>query len=316
MQPPATDSDRHDPESSHDRGVAILLILAAMAAFTLIDTGAKWLSPRLGVVEMTWLRYAAGLLWTLPFINPWRVPGLLTSDKPFLQALRGTLLLASTFLNFIALQYLQLAQTVSIAFMAPLMVSLLAGPLLGEWAGPRRLIAIAVGFVGVLIMTRPGMGAIHPAALLSILSMMSYAVILLMTRRLQATDSPETTIFYSSLLGTVVLIPAVLPNWVWPSGWLDWLVIAAVGFGGAAGHWMLIQAQRRTAAPVIAPFLYTQVIWMTLAGYLVFGDVPDRWTIIGGGVVIASGLYLWHRERVRAREARLVDGKTRGNDQL
>lgn len=200
-----TDSPKPEfpPETTRQRMVAIMLVLGAVFLFTIIDAAAKWLNPRIGVLETTWLRYFVGLLWTLPFLNPWRVPGLLHSDKPILQAIRGVLLLVSTALNFIALQYLQLAQTVSIAFMAPLVVSLLAGPILGEWAGPRRLAAIAVGFIGVLIMTRPGSGVFHPAALLSILSMTSYAIILLMTRRLQATDSPETTVFYSASLGKV-----------------------------------------------------------------------------------------------------------------
>ncbi|HRK23577.1 MAG TPA: DMT family transporter [Beijerinckiaceae bacterium] len=299
-----TDSPHPDapPETTRQRMVAIVLVMGAVLMFTIIDASAKWLNPRIGVLETVWLRYVVAFLWTLPFLNPWSVPGLLHSEKPVLQALRGFLLLASTALNFIALQYLQLAQTVSIAFMAPLMVSLLAGPILGEWAGPRRLAAIIVGFVGVLIMTRPGSGVFHPAAILSLLSMTSYSIILLMTRRLQATDSPETTIFYTSLFGSLVLMPPALMLWSWPTGALEWLAIAMLGFGGALGHWMLIQAQRRTEAPVLAPFLYTQIIWMTLAGYLVFGDVPDRWTLVGGTVVIASGLYLLHRERVRARE--------------
>lgn len=301
-----------DTESTRQRMVAIALVTCAVFGFTIIDVGAKWLNPRLGVMETTWLRYLSGMMWTVLYLNPWRVEGLLHSHKPTLQAVRGLLLLLSTFLNFVALQYLQLAQTVSIAFTAPLMVSLLAGPLLGEWAGPRRIAAICTGFVGVLIMTRPGLGVIHPAALLSLLGMTSYACILLMTRQLSATDSPETTMFYSSLLGAVVMAPIALPMWIWPASLLEWAVIAAIGLGGAGGHWMLIQAQRRTSAPVLAPFLYTQVVWMTLAGYLVFDDVPDRWTIAGGAVVIASGLYLLHRERVRALERRRTGAERAG----
>lgn len=291
-------------ETTRQRYKSIVMILCAVICFTIIDTGAKWLTPRLGVVETVFVRYLSGLIWILPFLNPWRVPGLLKSEKPVLQVARGALLLICTGLNFIALQYLQLSQTVSIGFMAPLLVSLLAGPLLGEWAGPRRLVAIGIGFFGVLVITRPGMGVIHPAALLSVIGMVSYACILLMTRRLSATDSPETTMFYSSLLGVVILLPFVVPVWVTPPDLLSWAIIAAVGFGSAGGHWMLIQAQRFTAAPVLAPFLYTQIIWMVATGYLFFGDVPDIWTLVGALIVIASGLYLLHRERVRAQERR------------
>lgn len=289
-------------ESSRQRLVAIVLILGAVIGFTAIDAAAKWLNPRIGVIETIWLRYTSGFIWTAMVLNPWTVPGLLASRKPKLQFLRGLLLFSATMFNFFALQHLQLAQTVSIAFMAPLTVSLLAGPILGEWAGPRRTIAVLVGFCGVLVMTRPGMGAIHPAVILSVLGMLSYAGLLLITRPLSAADSPETTMFYSALLGVIVLAPAALFQWVWPANALEWAAILIMGLGGAVGHWLLIQAQRRAEAPVLAPFLYTQIVWMTLSGYLIFDDVPDRWTILGGAIVIASGLYLLHRERVRARE--------------
>ena len=137
------------------------------------------------------------------------------------------------------------------------------------------------------------------------MAMCCYASILLMTRKLSASDSPETTMFYSSLLGSVVLIPFVVPVWHNPANWQEWAVVAMIGLTGALGHWMLILAQRSTNAAILAPFLYTQIIWMVLAGYLGFGEVPDVWTFVGSGVVIASGLYLLHRERVRALEARL-----------
>lgn len=302
---PVTESSSASPaDPSRHRLRAILCVCIAVIGFTTIDACAKWLNPRIGTLETTFLRYASGFIWILPFMNPWRVPGLLKSERPLLQLARGLLLLNSTWMNFIAIQYLQLSQTVSIGFMAPLMVSLLAGPILGEWAGPRRLIAIAFGFLGILVITRPGSGAIHPAALLSVLGMLGYAGVLLMTRRLTAVDSPETTFFYSSLTGLVILAPVALMSWNPPSTLLEWGVVALCGFGGAVGHWLLIQAQRYTDAPVLAPFLYTQIIWMTLSGYLFFGDVPDRWTLLGAAIVIASGLYILHRERVRALESR------------
>lgn len=291
-------------QTPRQRAMAILLVCGAVLCFTGIDAGAKWLNPRLGTTETTFLRYLSGFLWVLPFLNPWRVPGVLVSRKPLLQFLRGALLLASTALNFVAIQYLQLAQTVSIMFLAPLIVSLAAGPLLGEWVGPRRLIAIFIGFVGVLVITRPGSGAIHPAALLSVCGMLCYATILLMTRRLSAADSPETTMFYSSLLGVIVMLPVAISVWKTPETTLEWLVIALIGLSGSAGHWLLIQAQRFTDASLLAPFLYSQIIWMTAAGYLLFGEVPDRWTFVGSAIVIASGLYVLHRERVRAKEAK------------
>lgn len=295
-------------QTPRQRAMAIVLVCCAVLCFTGIDAGAKWLNPRLGSTETTFLRYLSGFLWVLPFLNPWRVPGVLVSRKPLLQMLRGTLLLASTALNFVAIQYLQLAQTVSIMFLAPLIVSLAAGPLLGEWVGPRRLIAIFIGFVGVIVITRPGSGAIHPAALLSVCGMLCYATILLMTRRLSAVDSPETTMFYSSLLGVIVLLPVAFMVWRTPQTAFEWLVVAIIGLCGSAGHWLLIQAQRFTDASLLAPFLYSQIVWMTAAGYIFFGELPDRWTFVGSAIVVASGLYVLHRERVRAKEAKLAAG--------
>lgn len=298
------------PQAPRQRMIAILLVCGAVFGFTMIDVCAKYLAREVGGTQTTFLRYFSGFVWILPFLNPWRVPGLLKSERPWLQFLRAALLLASTALNFVAIQHLQLAQTVSIMFLAPLIVSLMAGPLLGEWAGPRRLIAIAVGFAGVLIITRPGTGAIHPAAIFSLCGMLCYSTILLMTRRLSARDSAETTMFYSSLFGAAVLLPVMLQGWQPLPNWWSWVIVAIMGFGGAAGHWLLIQAQRFTDAPVLAPFLYTQVIWMTLGGYIFFGEMPDRWTFAGSAVVIASGLYLLHREQVRAREQRIAREKS------
>jgi drug/metabolite transporter (DMT)-like permease len=292
------------PQTTRQRLVAILLVCGAVLGFTVIDVSAKYLARDIGAVQTTFLRYLSGFVWILPFLNPFRVPGLLKSERPWLQFLRAALLLASTALNFVAIQYLQLAQTVSIMFLAPLIVSLMAGPLLGEWAGPRRLAAIAVGFVGVLIITRPGTGAIHPAALLTLMGMLCYATILLMTRRLSARDSAETTMFYSSLFGAVALLPIAALQWKAMPGLWHWTIVVIMGFGGAAGHWLLIQAQRFTDAPVLAPFLYTQIVWMALGGYVFYGEMPDRWTFIGSSVVICSGLYLLHRERIRALEMR------------
>jgi len=269
----------------------------AVICFAGLDTTAKWLShstdPLLGV----WARYVSSVVLVSLVVNPWSVPGLARTRRPWLQAGRSVLLLLSTVCNFFALQYLQVAQTTSIMFAAPLLVALAAGPLLGEWAGPRRLAAIGGGFVGVLIITRPGAG-MHPAALLCVFGTTCYAFYAISTRVLAASDSSATTLFYSGLAGVALLTPLVPFIWSTPS-LLVLSMMAATGVFGAVGHWLLILAHARAPAPVLAPFLYTQLIWVTILGYLVFGDVPDRWTLIGASVVIASGLYLLYRERGR-----------------
>ena len=287
------------------RLVGLALMCGAVICFAGLDTTAKWLShstdPLLGV----WARYVSSVVLVSLVVNPWSVPGLAHTRRPWMQASRSVLLLLSTACNFFALQYLQVAQTTSIMFAAPLLVALAAGPLLGEWIGPRRLAAIGVGFVGVLIITRPGSGGMHPAALLSVFGTACYALYAISTRVLAASDSSATTLFYSGLAGVVLVTPFVPFVWSTPSFFVT-LMMAATGIFGAVGHWLLILAHARAPAPVLAPFLYTQLIWVVILGYLVFGDLPDHWTLIGASVVIASGMYLLYRERERSVPTRLA----------
>ena len=193
-------------------------------------------------------------------------------------------------------------------FATPFIVALLAGPMLSERVGPRRLAAIGVGFVGVLIITRPGLGGMHPAALLCVIAAVCYALYGISTRVLAAHDSSATTMFYSGIAGVVLMTPALPAIWTTPPSPLVWGVMLLMGAFGALGHWLLILAHARAPAPLLAPFIYTQIVWMLALGYAIFGDLPDRWTLIGAAVVIASGLYLLYRERVRSAEARRATG--------
>jgi drug/metabolite transporter (DMT)-like permease len=281
------------------RLVGIALMCGAVLSFSFLDASAKWLNRTLDPMLTVWVRYIGSVVFVSLFVNPWTTPGVTRTRRPWLQAGRSLLLLASTALNFIALQYLQLTETVSIIFATPLLVALLAGPLLGEWAGPRRLAAIGVGFIGILIVTRPGFG-LHPAALLSLTGAVCYALYSVATRVLAGYDSSATTMFYSGLAGVLLVTPIV--PWVWavPDSGLVWMMMIVVGACGAFGHWLLILAHARAPAPVLSPFIYTQIAWMIVLGFLLFGDLPDRWTLAGSAIVIASGLYLLYRERVRA----------------
>jgi drug/metabolite transporter (DMT)-like permease len=291
------------PDASEDKArsrlIAIGLMCTAVICFALLDTSAKWLGTGMSPLQVVFARYAGSMILVLALFNPWSRPGVLRTKRPWLQWGRSLLLLASTALNFIALQYLQLAETVSIMFATPLIVALVSGPLLGEWPGPRRLAAIGVGFLGVLVVTRPGFGGMHPAAFLSVIGCFCYAFYSLATRMLAAHDSSETTLIYSGAVGTLAMVP-FLP-WVWttPQTPLPWLLMGVTGAMGGIGHGLLIMAHRLAPATVLAPFIYSQLIWMVLLGWLVFGQLPDRWTFIGGAVVVASGLYLLYRERVR-----------------
>jgi drug/metabolite transporter (DMT)-like permease len=285
--------------TSRDRLKGIALICGALLCFACLDASAKWLTGSLSPIQVTWARYASSMLFVFAIINPVTAPGVMRTRRPWLQGFRSLLLLTSTAMNFMALQYLQLAETISIMFMTPFLVALLAGPLLGEWVGPRRLIAICIGFLGVLVVLRPGLGGLHPAAFLSVIGAFCYAIFNLTTRMLAASDSSQTTMFYSSLGGVIVLTPLLGLFWTDPAGWQIWALMALMGGFATLGHWLLIQAHRLAPASVLAPFIYSQIVWMVLLGWWLFGQWPDKWTLVGGAIVIASGLYLLAREQVR-----------------
>ena len=214
---------------------------------------------------------------------------------------RSALLLFSTVLNLFALRWLQLDEALAILFATPFMVALLCGPLLGEWVGWRRWTAIGVGFFGVLLVTRPGFGGMHPAALLSLVSAICYAFYVISTRVLSRTDSSETTQFYTSLVGALAMTVVLPFIWRTPESWLITGLMVLIGALGGGGHYLLIKAHRLAPASTLAPFIYTQMIWTTALGFLVFGQVPHYWTLVGGAIVISSGLYLLHREAKAGR---------------
>ena len=292
------------PDPIHERRqrlTGIALMCGAVACFGLLDATAKYLNLHMNTLEVVWARYTGAFL--LPFIvsNPWSRPGLLRTTRPGLQVFRSALLLGSTVANFTAVAYLQLDQAVAIVFSTPFFVAALSGPILGEWVRWRRWTAIGVGFIGVLLVTRPGFGGVHPAALLSLTAALFYATYSITTRILARTDSNETTLFYSNLVGVVAMTPAVWFVWTTPHEPLVIALMVAAGALGSFGHYLLIAAHRLTPAAVLSPFIYTELVWVIILGFLVFGDVPNRWTLAGSAIVVASGLYILHRERLRGR---------------
>ena len=302
MPPPPTDNGA-DPSGARQRLVAIGLMLLALAFFSMLDTAAKYLATvdKVPVVQLSWLRFLVQfvlLLVLVPAFGVLSLERLFTTGKFLKQMARSTLMAATTLFNFLALQHLRLDQTVTIIFLAPLVVAALAGPLLGEWVGWRRAVAIAVGFLGVLIAVRPGYGGVHPAIVFAFLAMTAYALFMLLTRHLAPFDPPLVTLFYSMFVGTAVGAPIAMMEWVWPQYWSTWALLMSLGVLGGTGHFLFILAYARAPASAISPFLYAQFVTMVALGYVVFGDVPDLWTIFGASVIIASGIYLIHRERV------------------
>lgn len=279
------------------RLTGIALMCGAVATFSCLDTTGKYLLDYMDPLQVVWARYFGAFLLALVFINPVNTPGLLVTRRPWLQIGRSTLLLTSTALNFFALRYLQLDEALSILFATPFIVAVMSGPLLGEWVGWRRWTAICVGFFGVLLVTRPGFGGIHPAALLSLGSAVCYSLYSISTRQLARSDSSETTLFYTNLVGALAMLPIIAFVWTTPSSYLVIALMVLIGGLGSFGHYLLICGHRLAPASTLAPFIYTQMVWTTGLGFLTFGHVPHVWTVVGGLIVVASGLYLLNRER-------------------
>lgn len=280
------------PGTAHAPFLGIALMCLAVMSFAITDTTAKWLTGHTNVFVVVWARYVSHFALALLVFNPWSVPGLLRTSRPLLQIGRSALLFATTALNFTALQFLQLDQTVSIMFSIPFFVALFAGPILGEQVGRRRWIAILVGFSGILLVVRPGAGGIHPAAILCLCAAATYALYAITTRMLAKTDSSATTLFYTSLVGSIAASLPLPFVWETPHEPLVLGAMLELGLVAGIGHFLLILAHARAPAATLAPFIYTQIISMIGLGWLVFGQVPSLWTLAGASIVIASGAYL------------------------
>lgn len=275
-------------------------MLLALVLFSIMDALSKLMARRFDPVEIVWGRYLVILALLAP--PALRRPRLLVARRLGLQLVRGVSVLGAALFFIAGLARLPLADATAIGFASPLLVTALSIPLLGEHVGPRRWSAVVVGFLGVLIIARPGSGAVGAVALLPLLSASCWALSLVVTRRMRSDDVPLTTLIYSTVVG-LVLSGFALPL-VWrPAGFADWAVMVAMGVLSAAGQYLLIAGLARGAASLLAPFSYTQILWSTALGYLVFGAVPSGWTWCGAAVIIASGLYIAHRERVRMRGA-------------
>ncbi len=310
VDPPAKAAVQPAVQAKTNSGKAIALMCTAVALFTAIDATAKYLMSVSGLpmTQVVWVRFLGQFVAIVVALGLVAVPALLKTTKIWPQLFRSLMLLTSTLFNFLALKYLRLDQTTTINFLTPLCVALLAGPVLGEWIGWRRLVAILVGFCGVLVAVRPGFTTFEPAFLFSLCCVASYAAFSLLTRYLAPYDSSEVTLFYSLLIGTYIMAPFAIIDWVWPADTLTWVLVVTLGFWGALGHYIFIVAHRFAPASTLSPFIYLSLITHSTAGFMLFGHLPDGWTLAGAAVIILSGLYIWRREQIRKREAEFTRG--------
>lgn len=274
----------------------ILLMLAAVALFAVQDTIAKHLSGAYPAVEIAWARYILSLVCILLCL-PWLgVREAVVSRKPALQVARGVLLYGATLLFVVAVSYLPLATATAIGFVSPLFLTALSIPLLGERVGPRRWAAIAIGFLGVLIVIRPGFEEFYWALLLPVPMALSNAFYQAVTRMIRGADRPITSLIYPTVVASVLGFLPVPFVWVTPTAG-DALLMGLMGLVASFSHLCLIRAFAIAPATTLAPFAYTQLVWVALFGYVFFADIPDLPTLIGAAVIVASGLYVFYRER-------------------
>lgn len=282
------------------RVTGILLMAASMAVFAMLDALGKQVMQHLPMFVAVFFRYFLALLLAVAIVIKAGGVEFFATRHPALQILRGLMLLASTWCNFVAISHLQLAQTAAISFTIPLWVCALSGPLLGEHVGLRRWSAVIIGFLGVLVIMRPGTMSFHWAMLFSICAAFCGSVYNIATRKVGGRDRAETSLFYVGVVGSAGAAIPLGWHWQTPEG-LQWLMLVGMGLSGGIGHFMLIQAHRLAPASVLAPFVYTQIVWMMLLGFMMFSDVPDLWTLVGASIVIASGLFVFARERTLGR---------------
>ena len=273
-------------------------MLVAFFSFAVMDTSAKWLvAAAIPALQVAWLRYFGHFVCTLVLYLPKDGRNIVRSNKLGFQLLRAFFLLCSTSFNFSALQYLPLTTTIAIFFVAPLVVCLLSIPILGEKVGIKRLLAVLIGFGGVLVIVEPWSQSFDPHIFLSLMAMLCASAYFLMSRLIVGSDSNATTQFYVSGLATLLLAPLAFSYWVWPSSLTDWAVIALIGSLGMLGHSFLTNAHKYAEASVLAPTVYSQVIYIAILSWVIFDQPPNTQTIIGTLIIVGSGLFIWFRER-------------------
>lgn len=278
------------------------MMLGCIACLSVMEAGAKYLTQTQPYEMVVWGRYVFHFAFTIPIFMTPGTFRLLQTRRPAMHFLRSMCLVCGTVATIGALSLLPLAEATALVFSAPLIVTLISPWILGEAVGWRRRLAIAFGFVGVLIILRPGTGFFQLAALLPLIASLCYACYQVSTRLLSFTDHPLTLFFYTSLVGAI--ISSVVVPFVWsPMTTEEWAILVGVGFSGFTAQYMLIKAFQLAEASTVSPFIYVQLLFAISFGWWIFDELPDIWVLVGATVVVASGLYIWWRESQRTPKA-------------
>jgi drug/metabolite transporter (DMT)-like permease len=276
----------------------ILLVIAATVLFSVSDATAKYVSQTLPVIEVAWFRYAVFVALTLPPALRHRRAALDTR-RPATQVVRGLAVVLSAILFVYGLRVLPMADAAAINFVAPLFITMLSVPMLGEQVGLRRWSAVAVGLLGATIAAQPGTAAFSAGAIFPVLSAAAWALGMVLTRRMAGTEQPATTLVWTAGTG-LALLTCLLPLQARLPSFEELALCLLIGLVASGGQWLVVLAYRCAPASLLAPFAYLQLIWSSALGYVVFNGRPGAATVVGAAIIAASGLYSAHRERVRA----------------
>jgi len=292
-------SAHDDPQAParENAKAGIAWMLFTMFMFVSMDACAKYMVQTHDTMQVMWGRYFFHFVLLGLVLSP-KLRDVVVTQNIRLQLIRSVLLLLTTGLFFTGLRYVPLADASSIMLASPIVVTALSMPILKEKVGLRRWVSVIVGCIGALIIIRPGTGMMQAAALFPLGAAILYAFYQVSTRFLSHSDGVLTTLFYSASIGAV--ITTIMVPFFWePLELHQWGLMALLGIFGGLGHFALIKAFTHAPAATVVPFTYTNLVWATSYGFLVFGDLPDLWTITGASIIVSSGLYIYHREQVR-----------------
>lgn len=299
---------KHAPEPRKTDNLRALALMAlGMFSFSATDAIAKFLTQSLNPLQIVWSRQLGLVVGVVVLLSMYG-PSILKTEHPRLQVLRGVLAVMSATLFIFAVKFVPLADAVAVSFVAPFVVTVFGALLLREPVGIRRWIAVVVGFIGTLIVIRPGAGVVHPAAFIVVIAATLFAFRQILSRHLASSDRTPTTIAYTAIVAIVILTVPLPFVWRSPQSTTELLLLIGLAVGAGIGEFMVIRALEIGLAVVVAPVQYTLLIWGTMYGWLIFGQLPDFWTWVGALIIVATGLYTLHRERLAARREKAGAG--------